>query len=77
MRQITIHEAETYFSRLIASVEKGEEIIIARNGQPIAKVTPLSKTPLPRQPGSAKGKFKVPPEFFKPLPDEILSAFES
>ncbi|MCP4110258.1 MAG: hypothetical protein GY749_32845 [Desulfobacteraceae bacterium] len=30
----------------------------------------------PRRPGSAKGKFTVPQEFFEPLPEEILNAFE-
>ena len=72
MRQINIYEAEKYFSRLIASVEKGEEIIIARHGKPVAGVIPIRKAFLPRSPGSAKGKFTVQPDFFKPLPDEIL-----
>jgi prevent-host-death family protein len=35
MQQVNIHEAKTQFSRLIAAVEQGEEIVIARYGQPI------------------------------------------
>ena len=76
MQQVTIHEAKTRFSKLIASVEQGEEVIIARYGEPVAKIVPFRKSPLPRLPGTAKGKFTVPPEFFEPLPDDILDAFE-
>lgn len=76
MLQINIHEAETNFLQLIASVEKGEEIVIARYGRPVARILPVRHSASSRKPGSAKGKFKVPPEFFEPLPDEILDAFE-
>ncbi len=76
MQQINIYEAEIYLSRLMASVEKDEEVIITRCGKPVARVLPVVKSSLPRVPGSAKGRFTVPPDFFKPLPDEILEAFE-
>jgi prevent-host-death family protein len=77
MRQVNIHEAKTQLSRLIASVEKGEEIVIARYGQPVAKLIPMRAKARPRNPGSAKGKFKVPAAFFEPLPDDIMKLFES
>jgi len=76
MQQINIHEAKTQFSKLIAYVEKGDEVIIARYGEPVAKLVPFRQTSIPRKPGSAKGKFAVPPEFFEPLPDDIIDAFE-
>jgi len=76
MRQVNIHEAKTQFSRLIAAVEQGEEIVIARYGEPIARLVPIRRSVPARTPGSAKGKFKVPPTFFEPLPDEILDSFE-
>ena len=76
MLQINIHEPKTQFSKLIASVEKGDEVIIARYGEPVAKLLPFKQTSIPRQPGSAKWKFKVTPEFFDPLPDHIIDAFE-
>lgn len=76
MPQVNIHQAKTQFSKLIASVENGEEIIIARHGKPVAKLVPISKDISPRRPGSAKGKFKVPSDFFEPLPQDILKAFE-
>ncbi len=76
MQQIGILQAKTQFSKLIASVEKGEEVIIARYGEPVARLVPFRKPDVPRTPGSAKGKFTVPPEFFEPLPDDIVNAFE-
>lgn len=76
MQQINIHEAKTQFSKLIVSVEKGEEIIIARYGEPVAILVPFRSPTIPRKPGSAKGKFKVPSNFFEPLPDDLLDAFE-
>ena len=72
MRQINIHEAKTQLSRLIAA---GEEVVIARYGEPVARLVPINPPVSERVPGSARGKFVVPPEFFEPLPDEILNAF--
>ena len=73
MRQINIHEAKTQLSKLIAD---GEEVVIVRYGEPVARLVPIRPPTARRVPGSARGKFKVPPEFFEPLPDEILDCFE-
>ena len=73
MRQVNIHEAKTQLSKLIAS---GEEVVIARYGEPVARLVPIRPPSARRVPGSARGKFKVPSEFFEPLPAEILNAFE-
>lgn len=40
MREISVREANQNFSRLIADVERGESVIITKNGRPVAKVTP-------------------------------------
>lgn len=76
MQQINIHKAKTQFSKLIALVEKGDEVVIARYGEPVARLVPFQKRGAPRKPGSAKGKFIVPKDFFEPLPDDIIDAFE-
>ena len=76
MRQVNIHEAKTRLSQLIAAVERGEEIVIARHGKPVARLIPLKKPLSQRKPGSARGKFTVSPAFFEPLPEEILDSFE-
>jgi len=73
MRQVNIHEAKTQLSKLISA---GEEIIIARYGEPVARLVPIQSPAARRVPGSARGKFAVPPEFFEPLPAELLNAFE-
>ncbi|MCP4752983.1 MAG: type II toxin-antitoxin system Phd/YefM family antitoxin [Proteobacteria bacterium] len=73
MRHVNIREAKTHLSRFISS---GEEIIIARYGKPVARLTPIQRSTERRIPGTARGKFEVPPEFFEPLPEEIIEAFE-
>jgi prevent-host-death family protein len=76
MEPVNVQEAQKRFSNLIEAVENGEEIIISRSGEPVARLVPFQKTTGPRRPGSAKGKFTVPPGFFDPLPQEITEAFE-
>jgi antitoxin (DNA-binding transcriptional repressor) of toxin-antitoxin stability system len=73
MRQVNIHEAKTQLSRLIAS---GEEVIIARYGEPVARLVPIRARMPTRKPGSARGKFRIPRSFFDPLPDDLLNSFE-
>jgi len=77
MAVVNIHEAKTQLSRLLARVEGGEEIIIARAGRAIARLIPMESAPTQRQPGSAHGLFTVPDDFDAPLPYEIVDAFES
>ena len=74
MKRVNIHEAKTNLSKLIAS---GEEIVIARSGEPVARLVPIRPPVSRREPGSAAGRFSIPAEFFAPLPDEILDGFEA
>ena len=73
MRQVNIHEAKTQLSKLIAD---GEEVVIARYGEPVARLVPIRPPAAKRVPGSARGQFTVPKDFFDPLPAEIIDAFE-
>lgn len=73
MESVNIHEAKTHFSKLLARVHAGEEIIIAKAGKPYAKLVPL-KPLRKRQPGIAKGK--VTEAFFEPLPEAELQSWE-
>ena len=75
MEPITIHKAKTQLSRLIEKACKGEEVIIARDKQPVVKLVAITK-PGKRKPGAWKGKIKIGPEFFKPLPPEELEGWE-
>ena len=73
---VNVHEAKTHFSKLLARVEKGEEVVIARSGKPIARLVPGGvESPAPIF-GSDRGSFAVPEDFDSPLPDEVLAGFE-
>jgi antitoxin (DNA-binding transcriptional repressor) of toxin-antitoxin stability system len=77
MIKLNIHEAKTHLSRYLKRLEAGETILLCRHNVPIAEIRPLPqqrKTPRPL--GTAKGRVKVPSEFFEPLPEEILRTFE-
>lgn len=81
MRQVNIHEAKTHFSELIAAVERGEEIVIARRGKPVARMSAPKSVPRearhkPRF-GLWKGKIKVAPSFYEPMSDEELEEWYS
>ena len=75
MVTVNVHEAKTNLSRLLAQVEAGEEVIIARNGKPVARLV-HEKPRAPRQPGRWKGKISIDDRFFEPLPDEMLARWE-
>jgi prevent-host-death family protein len=73
--KVNVQEAKTHLSRLLARVEAGEEIVIARDGRPIARLVSVHGQPT-RVAGSALGEFSVPDDFDSPLPDEIQSGFQ-
>ena len=73
---VNIHEAKTHLSKLLHRVMAGEEIIIAKAGQPVARLIPFAQEPERRTPGSARGKISMADDFDAPLPNEILDAFE-
>jgi len=72
MTVVTIHEAKTHLSRLLADVEAGKEVVIARGKQPVAKLVPIEPKPK-RVPGLWKGKFEVPDDFFDLMSAEELA----
>lgn len=77
MIKLNIHEAKTHLSRYLKDIEAGETILLCRHNVPIAEIRPLPKQrKTPRRLGTAKGKVTVPPEFFEPLPEGLLCAFE-
>ena len=75
MITVNLREAKSNLSRLLAQVEAGEEIIITRNGKPVARLVPAQK-PAKHQHDVFKGKFVLPDSFFDPLPEEELKAWE-
>lgn len=67
MTTFNIHEAKTHFSKLLERVLKGEEVIIAKAGKPVARILPVVANVSPRVPGIDKGKITIMPNFDDPL----------
>jgi prevent-host-death family protein len=74
--KVNVHEAKTHFSKLLAQVGKGEEIIIAKAGKPVARLIPIEERPVERTAGSARSKVIIAEDFDAPLPEFILNSFE-
>ncbi len=70
MTTVNVHEAKTNLSRLLDAAAKGEEIIIAKAGKPVARLIPIGKPQ--RTPGSMQGTFVSDETFFDPLPENEL-----
>lgn len=68
--QVNIHEAKTQLSQLIQRVLNGEEVIIARNNQPVVRLEAIARTPAKRKLGSLRGLVKsIADDFDEPLDD--------
>ena len=69
---VNIHEAKTHFSKLLARVMRGEEIVIAKAGKPVARLVP-ERPPKParRVPGIDKGKLRIADDFDKMSKSEL------
>ncbi|MDX1541426.1 MAG: type II toxin-antitoxin system Phd/YefM family antitoxin [Geminicoccaceae bacterium] len=78
LARYNIHEAKTQLSKLLERVEKGEEIVIARAGKPIARLVPEADRRKGRRPppGSTRPKIEIGDDFDDPLPDWLLDLFE-
>ena len=75
MPVVNVREAKTQLSRLLAQAEAGEEVIIARRGEPVARLvvcTPKGK----RRFGAMKGKIVVDDSILDPLPEAELALWE-
>lgn len=74
MEVVNVQDAKTHLSRLLERVAQGEEIVLARAGDPIARLVPFAT--VTRRPGRGKGRITMADDFDAPLPDELLDAFE-
>ena len=75
MTTVNVREAKTHLSRLLAQVEAGQEVVIARNGLPVARLVPVKRRGK-RRFGALKGRLVVSDSFFEPLPESALAAWE-
>lgn len=76
MKSVNVHEAKTHFSRLLAKVERGGEVVIARAGRPVARLVAIEPPATLPTLGADAGTFVVPADFDAPLPSDLLDAFE-
>ena len=76
-KTLNIYEAKTHLSALVEEASRGEEIVIAKAGKPMAKLVPLEKPALkPRVPGPSVLRISyIAPDFDEPLPEDILRDF--
>ncbi|HEX7238792.1 MAG TPA: type II toxin-antitoxin system Phd/YefM family antitoxin [Longimicrobiaceae bacterium] len=75
MQLVNIHAAKTNLSRLIERAQAGEDIVIARNNEPVVRLVPIQAREPRRQRGSLEGQVIVPDSFFEPLPPEELDVW--
>ncbi|NED79285.1 type II toxin-antitoxin system Phd/YefM family antitoxin [Streptomyces sp. SID11233] len=73
-RQYNVHEAKTHLSRILEQVATGEEVVISRAGEPVAKVVPLRARVNRTGRGSLRGQIRIGDDF-EELPDDIADAF--
>ncbi len=74
--EVRIHQARTQLSRLLIRVNAGEEIVITKAGNPIARLVPFSTPSRDRISGQDRGRLQIAEDFDVPLPEDVLRAFE-
>ncbi|MDR2703663.1 MAG: type II toxin-antitoxin system prevent-host-death family antitoxin [Cellulomonadaceae bacterium] len=79
MKTVNVHEAKTKLSQLLVEVERGERVMIARAGKPIAEIVPAprraSEEEMSRRFGAMRGRAKVPADFDNMCSDKIRVLF--
>lgn len=73
MIEVNIHEAKTQLSRLLMRVAAGEEVIIARSGEPVARIIPIERPGHKRVLGQDAGLVVIADDFDEPLDPETMS----
>ena len=75
-KNVNVHEAKTHLSRLLRRVERGEEIVIARAGRPVARLIPVGRPKEERILGLDRDTVVIADDFDAPLPDDLLAELE-
>ena len=68
---VNMHQAKTSLSRLLERALAGEDVVIARNGEPLVRLVPIPKKREPRIPGRMKGKIWIAPDFDQMSEEEL------
>ena len=71
---VNIYEAKTRLSQLVDRAAKGDDVIIARSGRPVARLVAFSLPGAVRKPGRMRGRIRVARNFDAPLPDDLFES---
>jgi prevent-host-death family protein len=77
MEIVSIHEAKTHLSRLVERAARGEEIVLAKSGKPVARLVPYVPEGAVRRPGAMRGKIRIKENFDTPFCKKLLHSFEA
>ena len=69
------HIAKSKLSALVKAALDGEDVVIAKAGNPLVRLVPYQNRKTPRRPGRLKGLIKISPDFDE-IDDEIIDMFE-
>ncbi len=72
---VNLYQAKTHLSDLVDRAAKGEEIVIAKAGVPVARLMPLAGLGVGRTPGGWEGLVSIAPDFDAPLPADLEARF--
>jgi prevent-host-death family protein len=75
MSSVNIHEAKTHLSRLLDQAAKGDAVVIAKAGKPVAKLTAINAPAPRRRLGFLAGEVRVPDDFDRMGEGEISGLF--
>jgi len=76
MTVVNIYDAKTQLSKLVEEAAAGKDVVIARGGKPVARLTRLDAPKRKLKFGVLKGKIKIASDFDTPLPSDVLKRFE-
>lgn len=76
VESVNIYDAKARLSQLIEKAAAGEDVVLSRNGKPVARITQLRTGSRSVKFGVLKGQIRIAHDFDAPLPDDVLAAFE-
>jgi antitoxin (DNA-binding transcriptional repressor) of toxin-antitoxin stability system len=76
MPTVNIYDAKTQLSKLVDQAAAGKDVVIARGGKPVARLTRLNGPRRQLKFGVLKGKVKIATDFDAELPDDVIKQFE-
>jgi prevent-host-death family protein len=76
VRTINADQAKSQLCELIEAVGRGEEIVIAKAGKPVARLVSIRSTKMERMPGALRGKIRIAEDFDAPLADTLQAGYD-